>query len=291
MQKLSKLDDSFLQLAAEIVLSEHRTFSYRPDFETMMAHGTFRNKVSKFIRLEELQVNHYSNQAFYTLKGHPFGKQVTPIHSGVGFRKLNSIYQEINNLPLGKNSLHDIRLYFKAKGIWPILSSNPDFNLNPRNKDVRLSGINIDDLFIRVTVHHTDTVSVIVACSYAPIAIDIPGIIRLSSSLTRVEERLARYIEESRVLFRSNGSPVSIPNHLKWMVKMWHFGADELMEYARERFEITYADAEGILTRIYSKQMKDGKVRRRLERQEYPNQELSSAIENKLNANGSGSRK
>lgn len=237
----------------------------------------------------EPQVNHYSSQAFYTLKGHPFGKQVTTNHTVVGSRKLNSIYQEINNLPLGKNSLHDIRLHFKDKGIWPILSSNSDFNLNPRSKDVRLPGINIDDLFIRITVHRTDTVSVIVACSYAPIAIDIPDIIRLSNSLTRVEERLARYIEESGILLGSKGSPVSIPNHMKWIVKMWHFGADELMEYAREAFEITYADAEGILTRIYSKQMKDGKLTRRLERQEYPNQELSTAIENKLNANCSGS--
>ena len=61
--------------------------------------------------------------------------------------------------------------------------------------------------------------------------------------------------------------------------------ADGLIEYLGEKFCITYDEAQGVLIRIYSKQMKDGKVRPRLEKQEYPNKELDKAIEDKLNAN------
>ena len=48
---------------------------------------------------------------------------------------------------------------------------------------------------LRLTIHHTDTVSVIVVCSLNPVAVDLKGLVRLSNALTRVEERLLRYIE------------------------------------------------------------------------------------------------
>ncbi|HEY7081577.1 MAG TPA: hypothetical protein VH500_17940 [Nitrososphaeraceae archaeon] len=38
-------------------------------------------------------------------------------------------------------------------------------------------------------IHHTDTVSVIVACSINAVAADIKGLVRFSNALTRVEER------------------------------------------------------------------------------------------------------
>jgi hypothetical protein len=52
----------------------------------------------------------------------------------------------------------------------------------------------IDGLLIRVTIHKTGTITVIVACSWSPVAIDISGIIRLSNALTRVEERLSKLV-------------------------------------------------------------------------------------------------
>jgi len=193
--------------------------------------------------------------------------------------KSKSLYAEISNLPIGQNSLHDIRISFKIEKIWSILLTNSTFNINSRNKDIRLPGINIQDLFIGTTVHRTNTVSVYVACSYKPIVVDVAGVIRLSNALTRVEERLSRYIDEVGV------GKLSISEHMTWLLTMWHFGADAKAVYEGERFHITYAEAEGILTRIYSKRFKDGKMRIRLERQENPNMELAKAIEKKLNAN------
>ena len=293
---MSELDDAMAEHMAGIVFSEHRPFSYGHDFarfsvhenEYTMTHGTFRNKISKLIAKGEVVVNHRSICTFYTLKGHRFGKWMTQNHAGVRSRKSNSIYEILDNLPLGKNSLHDIRLTFKVSQIWSILSTNSTFRLNPRNKDIRLPGINIDDLFISLTSHRTDKVTVTVGCSYAPIIIDIAGVIRLSNALTRIEERLAKYIGEAGVEVGSNPPLLSIPDHMKWMVKMWHFGADGSKEYCGEKFSITYSDAQGILLRLYTKQMKDGKIRIRPEKQEYPNKELDKAIEAKLNANNSG---
>jgi hypothetical protein len=292
---MSKLDDAMGEHMAYIVFTEHRPF-YCGDFflfkigerEYRLTHGTFRNKISKLIKTGEVEINHRSNYVFYTLKGHRFGKTMTRDPAGVPSRKSNSIYELLNDLPLGKNSLHDIRLCFKVPQIWSRLSTNSTFTLNPRNKDIRLPGINVDDLFIALTSHRTDTVSVTVGCSYTPIAIDIAGVIRLSNALTRVEERLAKYIGEAGVIIGSNSPLLSIPDHMKWIVKMWHFGADGSKEYCGERFSITYSDAQGILTRIYSKQMKDGKITLRPERQEYPNRELDRSIEDKLNFNTTG---
>jgi hypothetical protein len=60
---------------------------------------------------------------------------------------------------------------------------------------ISLNPIVTHGLTIKTTIHHTDTVSVIVAYSLNPVAIDIKGLVRLSNALTRVEERLLRYIE------------------------------------------------------------------------------------------------
>ena len=66
---------------------------------------------------------------------------------------------------------------------------------------------------------------------------------------------------------------------------MWHFGLDASVEYSGERFEVSFGIGQEALIRAYSKQMKDHKVRIRLERQEYPYVPLADAIEEKLYSN------
>ncbi len=152
------LDNAMLERLEQIVTSEHRPFSYR-DFlhfeingsEHGMCHGTFRNKISKLRKKNQVEIAYRSIQTFYTLKGHKFGKSMTSDHMGVSPH--NSFYQMIKDLPLDRNSLHDIRLWFKVPGIWSLLSSNSAYRINPRSKDIRLPGINENDLFIGTTVH------------------------------------------------------------------------------------------------------------------------------------------
>ena len=132
-------------------------------------------------------------------------------------------------------------------------------------------------------IHHTDTVSVIVACSLRPVAVDVKGLVRLSNALTRIEERLLWHIECGPLSLQSS----SIPDHNSWIVTMWHFGKDSLIEYAGKEVEVTWKDGENALMRKYTKDLKDGNgIRIRTERQEYPNKRFDVAIEEKLNALG-----
>jgi hypothetical protein len=194
----------------------------------------------------------------------------------------------IDNLPADKHAIHDIRYRFKVNDIWSIIVSNyPELKPNDRSKDISLSPIETNDLMIRVVIHHTDMVSVIVGCSLRPVVLDIEGLIPLSIALTRVEERLSRLLEGSNHQSLSLSSPKSflIPEHNSWIVNIWHFGLDSLNGYAGKESEVTWEDGENALMRIYTKDLKDGKgIRIRTERQEYPNKRFDEAIEEKLNA-------
>ena len=101
------------------------------------------------------------------------------------------VYRIIQNLPFGQRALHDIRLRFEVKGIYLILASQ--YKGNPESNDIQLTPFpwKISDLDIGVTVHSTDTVSLVIGCSYRPVATDVDGAIRLSNALSTVQERLS----------------------------------------------------------------------------------------------------
>ena len=82
--------------------------------------------------------------------------------------------------------------------------------VDPTSKDIRLKTCEIDGLLIRTTIHKTDTITVIVACSCQPVAIDISGIIRLSNALTRVEERLSKIVYDCLSVTSGNSSSSSM---------------------------------------------------------------------------------
>src|SRR4051812_44917337 len=190
-----------------------------------------------------------------------------------------SSYNFIENLPPDKYAVHDIRLKFRLENIWLNLSRrHPELTPNEVSKDITLDRMIIDDLNIIVTVHRTDTVSVIVACSLRPVAVDTNDLRRLSDALTRVEERLFAFIEDGPP---SLSSLNPVPNHNSWIVTMWHFGTDSISGCVGEPFEMTWEDGERALLSIYTKDMKLGKGVR-TERQEYPGVRLDAAIKEKL---------
>jgi hypothetical protein len=127
--------------------------------------------------------------------------------------------------------------------IFSSLLNVPNFQqqlqLNFNSKDIVLPTWNINDLDIKVTVHRTNTVSVIVGCSYAPIATDVGGVIRLSNALTRIEERISRLLDDCGKIIPGEYESLPIPEHTRWMVTMWHFGADASREYTGEMFSAT----------------------------------------------------
>jgi hypothetical protein len=83
----------------------------------------------------------------------------------------------IDSLPANKHALHDIRFRFKIDNIWTVISTNHlELKLNEVSKDISLDPLLTHDLTIKTTIHHTDTVSVIVECSLNSVAADIKGL-------------------------------------------------------------------------------------------------------------------
>jgi hypothetical protein len=283
-----KLDYPMKIHMQRLVLIEKRPFCYIDflDFEVdgkryKMTHGTFRNKISTFIKNGLMELEYYSVQAFYSLKGYHFTKPkqvMTDNHTVVPNLSSVSSMSFIDSLPADKHALHDIRFRFKVDNIWTVISTNhPELKPNEVSKDISLEPIVTHDLTIKTTIHHTDTVSVMVACSLNPVAADLKGLVRLSNALTRVEERLLRYIEcAPRPLSLS-----SIPDHESWIVTMWHFGHDSPNEYTNKEFEVAWEDGQNALFRIYTKDL-NGVTKIRRERQEYPNKRFDEAIDEKL---------
>jgi hypothetical protein len=96
-----------------------------------------------------------------------------------------------------------------------ISTNHPELRPNEVSKDISLEPIVTHDLTIKTTIHHTDTVSVMVACSLNPVVADLKGLVRLSNALTRVEERLLRNVECAPPSLSLSSS---VSDHESWIV-------------------------------------------------------------------------
>jgi hypothetical protein len=181
----------------------------------------------------------------------------------------STINNIIRDIPSDKNALHDIHYRFKVPDIWTILSLSKKYHTNVISKDILVHTLNISRLRITTTVHRTDTVTVIAACSNMPVAADIHGLIRLSNALTRLEERLSRVIDECGGLIPDGYETIPIPDNDTWEVTMWHLGYDSPIEYTGPRFCVTWKNGRNALARAYSKKMKSS-TKLRCEVQQYP---------------------
>jgi hypothetical protein len=174
------------------------------------------------------------------------------------------------NVSTEKQALHNIRLVFNAAGIWSAVSSIYPTRINPYNKDIILPAkIFFDYLNVIVTIHHTDTVSVAVSCTFRPIVIELEDMLQLYEALTRTEIYLVNEI--TNLNYEDDGSH-NVPSYREWIVKMWHFGVDSINEYEGKEFEVTFEECMSDLYRIYIKRMNNGRKIIRVEHQEYPNQ-------------------
>jgi hypothetical protein len=286
---MSKLEDAMLAHMHNIIDNVGPVFWYKDfiSFEVNgkkygMKRGTFRNKISKFRKAGIVKVAFHTTFAAYTLSGVKLPRPVTPNHAGVNYRhhSKNLLYQMIENLPLKRQSIHDIRLVFKVPNIWKVCKQNPDLPMNERSKDIRIPHWTDGNALILTNIHRTDTVSVIIRCSSNPIPLDANGMIYFFNLLVRAEERLKKILDSDSDYYHSYYN-TSIPSYKNWTVTMWHFGRDSLTDYSAERFSATVEEAQGILTRIYVKDIKN-KKRVRLEVQEYPDKSLEEAIRERL---------
>jgi hypothetical protein len=294
---------ALLEHLAAIVLTEHRPATVQ-DFLNFQTNGksyslqasTVRNYISHLSRLGEVELDYYSGCAFYTLPGHhagvpPYHQQASPHERRVSrSRDLSGL---IARLAFGTAACHNLRLRFKCSGIYyALLALAPASELAERrwSMDLALQRMQLDTgLSALVTVHKSDVVSVILACSEVPIKFDVSGLVRLSCALARIEERLRALIGAGVREHHSaaNISAEPLPDSCSWIVCMWHINIDSLQSYSGEKFECSWKSATGELIRVYSKQMKrKGKdiTVIRNEVQEYPHDPIHTAVERKLSA-------
>jgi hypothetical protein len=277
---MSDLDDAMEERMAYIVFIEHRPFSYI-DFHDLMKPKTYRNKISKLKKDGKVKLCYKSVCAFHTLQGHNFGKPVTPNHTEVTISHNDPVNQMFKNLPKDNQSIHDIRSRFTAHNIYETFSNNTPFPKDDVNKDIRLPYWNINNAIVQIRIHKTDTVSVIIACSRETFSLDHSGIIAFFTILARIQGLLAGIMLTN--YHKEINQNESIPDYTKWIITMWHFGRDGLLEYTGEKFSITIEKTQHTLHRIYSKNF--GKQSRiRDETQECLNKTVSDAIEEKLNS-------
>ena len=283
--KMSELDLAMEKYIEQIVLEENRPiravelrqFDYEGK-EYKMSIGTCRNKLSKFKKAGKIEVQFRSSEAYYSIPGHTFSKQVIPDHVGVIslIGRQTPLYRWLKNRPVTKQSLHDIRLIFYAKGIWKVYSYRYSHLIDSTNKDIKLSPIPfLNDIEVKITVHHSDTVSVAIACSYRPFVIDVPDILYLVEVLTRIETTISAFC------IICDCESITVPRYTNWIAKLWHFGWDSLDRYDGEEFHITFEEGISDLWRIYTKKMKVGK-KLRIEHQEMPNKPILEAVLKKL---------
>lgn len=285
-----------------IVYKKGIPFSYEDFLEVeydskiyKFTHGTIRNIFSQLKKEGRIKLVYRSPQAFYSLSEVTFEKGMTPNYRGVLHKYNQAMLLKIFKVTnLDKPAIHDIRLLFHLKGLRNVILTNNNSNIiedidNKHNKDIKLKEIRQDDLIIRTTIHNTENVSVMIACSDNPIEIEDPiSLSKLISGLTRVEERLQQeinhylnsHLEKSVEIHRNT----SISSHMNWVVKMWHFGQDSSHKYCGDLFDITLKEGLDIF-HIYSKKKKKAKniTIIRSELPEYPNVSLKEAIKNKLN--------
>jgi hypothetical protein len=288
---------------AEIVLKENRPFCIADleEFEIggkkhRITYDTAKNIVSFLKKTGFVERAFSSRPAFYTRRGKKFDKKMTLNHTGVSvinsiiperLIKETPIYSWLKNCPTKKQALHNIRLTFKAPSIWNTFSNNHVHNINAANKDIQLLTVTFFDYIdVIVTIHHSDTVSVAISCSFRPIAIDAMDIFRLFEALTRTETSLANTIEKNLHRSSSTAAVPQIPPYRAWIVKMWHFGIDTRTTYGKKEFEVTFEEGMVDLYRIYTKRIEDGKNIVRAEHQENPNQPVIDAIVRKLYPDG-----
>ena len=248
-----------------------------------VSHGTFRNKISHLMKIGKVIFQYKTKHAYYSIPNYDFTKKtMTQDHAGVptAIPTQCLIYKRLSKLPVERQALHNLRITFSVQGIWEVFSSIFPERICNSNKDIMLEKWRFErEIDVGITIHHTNTVSVAIACSSTPIAVDIPELFDLVSILTRTELKIASYC--------SDGECLQIPNYTNWIVRMWHFGVDDPDEYDGEAFHIAFKEGLSILWRIYTKRQNDGKLHLRGELQEYPDKPITEAIFDKIFSDGS----
>lgn len=267
--------DKMLEQMAYLQMNQGMPHVSWSDFKELgLARGTIRNNLYTLKNMGLIEYSHRSSNAYYTLPKDSLQNTMTLNHLWDTKPKLASL---IERLVFDTPAAHNIRLFFPCSAdIYnTVIELKAMEEITPINISLVLPREILENGAIEagITVHHNNTVSISLACSEHPIHFDIAGLVKLTSSISQLEERL-----RCKLLNR-----VDIPYYGTWTVVMWHIGIDSKERYTGPAYEETWENIRGEMYRIYSKLIEDEKKRvLRLERQETPNNPVHDAVEQML---------
>src|SRR5437867_12504911 len=115
----------------------------------VMAHGTFRNKVSALIKKGIVRLVYCSKLGYYSLKGLEkrlkltsndmvVSSSVTSVTEDIAADKLLSYVSTLDNTA---DAIHDLHLKLSVIAIYSHVSSHPKYgkSINSRSKDIQLA--------------------------------------------------------------------------------------------------------------------------------------------------------
>lgn len=252
-------DEVLLENMAFIVFNQRRPFSFR-DFlnfdvggvKYQLSHGTIRNRFMLLAKKGCIEFAYRTTQSYYTLPGQIFVRKVTASpHSGGPRHPRTEIHKLLEELPFDLLAIHDIRLIFSMNDAYVVLSNSNKYEILAGNRAIKFAAWYSRDskIGVSVHVHRTDTVQVLLACSASPISCSAFDLMRLNTELVRVEERLGFAIDRERF------PDVEIPEWTSWLCVQYHIGRDSIASYGGKRFEMTWKDLFGVLSRVYAKKI------------------------------------
>lgn len=245
-------------------------------------YGTIRNYLKEFRQEGRIKKYGKSRPACYELMESNLDKKlITHTHTGgltVTVSHNDPFYTRLKNLPMDKQSIHDIRIRFTAPDIYEAFAINTTFPESKHSGDITLPYWNINNATVQIRIHKTNTVSIIIACSREPFPLDYNGIISFFTTLGKVHGLLVGIMLS---IYSQNITNINIPSLPDWLITMWHFGRDSLIEVSGKESHVTVERANYIIERLYPKDFGKRKHRLRHELQEYPNKNPFDAINEK----------
>jgi hypothetical protein len=250
------------------------------------SYGHMRNAIAKFNRsglILELGViagrKHFT--VMYPPNGVKRGKLMTTDPRGVRLAN-NPLYRVLKDTLMNDPAIHDIHMRFTSRGLWTLMSSDLRYPTREDNKAIILSKFHEDIRSeVNVVINRNDTVTVSIACSITPYQTNVDDLMRLSTLVGGVEQKLKMNLFEVAKEHTDLGLPI-VPESLSWRVTMLHLGRDGKYSYSGEKFDMTLGDATYGLFHIYAKDF-DRKTKIRLEQCVTPDSSLMEVIRDKLN--------
>ena len=239
-------------------------FSYL-DFTGRYRHGTIRNSLVKLRNRGLIYPVFRSTIAFFAVRGSSISPKYTRKMTSIPTGGLSLL---LSMLPIDDDAVHDLRLSFVAKGFYDALLVE-GWSIDKTNHDIALRSIKFPNgRIVKVRVHKTGRVTILVGCSNTPFQIS-HGLSELVLLLDEVRDNLEHEYSKEPVRILPIGS---------WRLIQWHHGIDGNREFGGKTFNIAFDEWSGHLIRFYSKKIVQGRYHPRLERIETPKKSIEDLV-------------